>query len=55
MTTEAALNLIDQVCARFTGTREDHVNLQTAIAVLREATIPKVESAASNPDVKPQK
>ena len=35
---EQALALIDQVCARCTGTREDHANLQQAIAVLRQAT-----------------
>jgi hypothetical protein len=41
MTTTEALNLIDQVCARFSGTWDDHVNLQTAIAVLRQAVEPK--------------
>ena len=51
MTPADALNLIDQVCARFTGTREDHVNLQQAIAVLREATAPKAEPVLATQEV----
>jgi hypothetical protein len=40
MSIDQALQLIDTVCARFTGTREDHQSLITAIGVIQEAVKP---------------
>jgi hypothetical protein len=37
---DQALQLVDTVCARFSGTREDHQNLITAIGVIQEAVKP---------------
>ena len=37
MTTDRALQLVDEVCARLQRTRQDYVNLQEAIGVLRTA------------------
>lgn len=41
MTTEQALNLIDQVLANVNGTRGDHQKIVEALGVLREAIKPK--------------
>jgi len=38
MTTEQAIEMVDQVCAKFLGSRQDHLNLQLAIRTLRDAT-----------------
>lgn len=37
MTPEQALKLMEQVCADFRGTLQDHMALQQALGVLREA------------------
>jgi hypothetical protein len=46
MTTEQALQLIDQVCSRFVGTREDHVNIQLALNILRSSQLKEEEKSA---------
>jgi hypothetical protein len=40
MSIDSSLQLIDTVCAMFSGTREDHQNLITAIGVIQEAVKP---------------
>lgn len=41
MTTDEALQLIDQVLANFSGTRADHAKIQEAIKVLTASIKPK--------------
>lgn len=41
MTPQQALDLIDQNLAQLNGTREAHVTLQQAVAILQEAIKPK--------------
>ena len=35
ITPEQAINLVDQVCANFTGTRADHIKINAALECLR--------------------
>lgn len=51
MSVEQALQLIDQVCARFQGTREDYLTLQTAVAVLRDSITLRTDSQTGAVDL----
>jgi len=42
MTPERALDIVDGVCARFQGNRQDHEVLKKAIIVLRQMLAPPV-------------
>lgn len=53
MTPQQALNVLDQASANFTGTRQDHINIQTAVSVLTGAvsSIPVTETKESSPEL----
>ena len=44
MEIKEALNILDQVCAVHQGVRAEHVALQQAIQVVRDATTPPVDA-----------
>lgn len=44
MTVTEALDLVDNILARVSGNREDHVRMQIAMNVIREAAMPKPET-----------
>ncbi len=53
MTIQEALNNLDQVCAEYKGTRQDHVVLQESMQVLAAATVPpkkKIEPTEKEPE-----
>ena len=50
MSPREALNLMDQVAARFNGSREDHVKLQSALAVLNGLVIRAETETAPGPE-----
>lgn len=49
MNKEQAFGLIDQVCARFQGTRADHEALVQALTIIRAIVFP--EPVVSEPEV----
>lgn len=48
ITTEEAVSLFANLAASYTGTLNDHLILQAAVARLRDAVIPATEDAPSN-------
>lgn len=55
MTVEQALNIIDGVCADFSGNRSQHAVLMNAMQVLRMATLPKEDEGKAESDNKEEK
>ena len=37
MTRTEASSIVDQVCSRFVGTKQDHINIATALEVIKAA------------------
>lgn len=47
MTTQEALQLIDNTLANFSGTRADHAKIQEAIMVIGQALTPNAKNVAT--------
>ena len=51
MTLEEALQIVDAICAQVQLNRQGHIQLQTAIAVIQDATMKDGGKTTSNEEV----